>query len=237
MLVEIEASATVRIVRFNHAPENRFSLDFVGAINQALDQIEADKSARSIVFTSALEKYFSNGLDLSWIITQPNDVWSGFLIEFDRLLHRVFVYPKPTVAAMNGHAFAGGLFFALACDWRVMRGDRGWCCIPEIDLGLDLPPGNIALIAHVIGTRNADFYGLSGARLTAAQALGIGMIDQTAEKDQVLPRALETAEMLGAKKTEQYRRHKLGLRARAARVLLEDDPPFIAALVKDKQKA
>ncbi|HUT51751.1 MAG TPA: enoyl-CoA hydratase/isomerase family protein [bacterium] len=235
MIVEIEAEQSARVIRMRSGDENRFNRGLVDALNRALDEIEGESSARSVVFTGAHEKYFSNGLDLSWLISQPHQIWSDFLVDFDRMLYRVFTYPKPVVAAINGHAFAGGLFLALCADWRVMREDRGWMCIPEIDLGLDLPPGNIALIEQAIGRRQTEVLSLSGTRLSAAEALKIGMIDETAPADQVLPRALETAKRLGAKKPAQYASHKKGLRAEAARILDEEDPPFIRSLVKARQ--
>jgi enoyl-CoA hydratase/carnithine racemase len=235
MIVEIEAAQSTRIIRMNSGEENRFNRGLVDALFRALDEIERDGGARSVVFTGAHEKYFSNGLDLAWLITQPQEAWSDFLVDFDRLLHRVFTYPKPVAAAVNGHAFAGGLFLALCADWRVMRQDRGWLCIPEIDLGLDLPPGNIALIQQAIGHRQTEILSLSGARLTAPEALKIGMVDEIAPADAVVPRALETAKRLGAKNPAQYASHKRGLRAEAARLLHDADPPFIRSLVKAKR--
>jgi enoyl-CoA hydratase len=235
MLVEIEKISSVRVIRMNNQGENRFNGPFVEALNHALDEIEAEPGARSVVFVGAHEKYFSNGLDLNWLLTQPAEGWADFLVSFDRLLHRAFTYKKPTVAAMNGHCFAGGLFLAFCCDWRVMREDRGWLCIPEVDLGLDLPPGNVALISYVLGTRKTDILALTAGRLTAKEALEIGMVDEVAKKDEVLDRAIEQARKLSAKNPQNYATIKKSLRAAPARVLFEEDPPFIRALVKEKQ--
>lgn len=232
-MIEIEAVEGARILRMNHG-ENRFNREFVDAFNLALDEMETEGSVRALVFTSSHEKIFSNGLDLNWIIGQPPEEWARFLIDFDRLLHRLFVYPKPTVAAINGHAFAGGLFMACCTDWRVMREDRGWCCVPEIDLGIELPPGNIALVAHTVGHRQADLLALTGRRLPAREAQAIGLVDEVAEADQVLPRALAKAKELGAKNPRIYASHKRGLRAGAARSLAEEDPPFILSMLKSK---
>jgi enoyl-CoA hydratase/carnithine racemase len=235
MIVEIEAAGSARIVRMNSQDENRFNRGLVDALYRTLDEIERDGGARSVVFTGAHEKYFSNGLDLEWLIRQPPQAWSDFLVDWELLLHRVFTFPKPVAAAVNGHAFAGGLFLALAADWRVMREDRGWLCIPEIDLGLDLPPGNLALIQQAIGHRQTEILSLTGVRLTAPEALKIGMVDEIAPAEAVLPRALEAAKRLGAKNPAQYASHKRGLRAEAARLLHDADPPFIRSLVKTKR--
>ena len=230
--LESETHDEIVVLEMDHPPENRFSQPFLDEINAALDRAEKDDSLRGVVFTGANEKFFSNGLDLGWLIDKGREVWEDFCINWEELLHRVFIFGKPVVAAINGHAFAGGLFLALTADWRVMRQDRGWCCIPEIDLNLDLPPGNVALIAHVIGTRNADYYSLTAERLTPQEALRIGMVDELAEKEDVVSRAIEKARQLSKKNPDQYARHKRIIRAAPARSLKEEDPPFLRELLQ-----
>lgn len=233
MSLLIEAAETTRVVRMNRG-ENRFNREFIAAIMAALAELEADSAVRAVVFTGAEEKYFSNGLDLNWIAGQSPGEWAEFLTEFVTLLHRVFTFPKPVVAAINGHAFAGGMFLACGADWRVMRQDRGWCCIPEIDLRLELPPGHIALLVYTVGHRQADWLSLSGCRLTAEQAVKIGLVDEAVSREALLPRALEQARLLGAKNPRQYASHKQGLRGWAARALIEDDPKFVRAMLASK---
>jgi len=227
MLIDLETIDPIRILRMNNQGENRFTRPFLQDFNQALDQIQADPGARALVITGAEEKYFSTGLDLKWLMSRPKEEWVEFLTDIDRLIHRLFLFPKPAVAGINGHAFAGGLFLALAADWRVMRQDRGFCCVPEIDLGIGLPPGTIALIAYVAGKRNAEYLALTGKRLTAQEALKIGAIDEAAKAEEVLPRAVAVAKKLAEKNPAAYARHKLGLREKAARVMEEEDPGFI----------
>ena len=226
-MLDLEEKEAIRIIRMNHAGENKFTKPFIEALNQALDQVEADASAKAVVLTGAAEKFFSTGMDLNWIMTLSKDAWIPFFLEMDKLLHRVFVFPKPMVAAVNGHAFAGGLFLALCTDYRVMREDRGYMCMPEIDLGIHLPPGTVELISHVMGARNSEFMALSGKRLTPKDALDLGAVDELAKAELVLPRSLEIARLLSAKIPKTYAQHKLQLRKNAARVMEIDDPPFI----------
>lgn len=235
MLVEIERNQDIVIVRMNNG-ENRFNGNFVAAMNEALDEIAANDDLRAAVFTGTQEKFFSNGLDLNWILQLPNEEILPFLLEWEKLLNRTFTFPKPLVAALNGHTFAGGLFFALCADWRVMRRDRGWCCVPEIDLCLELPPGNIALIAHVVGHRNTDYLAMTGRRLTAEEAQSLGMVDEVVEINEVIPRSILMARELGGKNPQQFASHKMKLRAGAAKVLAEEDPAFIEEMIKRQRK-
>ena len=190
MLINIEPMDTIRVFRMDNEGENKFTKTFISAFNSALDSAEADAGVRALVITGTHEKYFSTGLDLTWLMSSPKDQWLPFFLDMDRLLLRVFTFPKPVVAAINGHAFAGGLFLALTADYRIMREDRGYCCMPEIDLGIDLPPGTVALISHVLGRRNAERISLTAKKFSAAEALAIGEVDELASKDQLVPRAI-----------------------------------------------
>ena len=110
--------------------ENRFSSAFVGELNKALDEVEQGarqdgaEGGAAMVMT-AEGKFFSNGLDLEHALGNPSFVPT----EFEPLLRRVLSFPIPTVAAINGHAFAGGFMLALAHDYRIMRKGRGFLCL------------------------------------------------------------------------------------------------------------
>ena len=114
--------------------------------------------------TAGAGKFFSNGLGLDWLGTGEEDMF-GFLADVPGLWARILEAPFPTVAAVNGHAFAGGAMFALAFDQRVMREDRGFWCVNEVLLGMDLTPGMGALVqarldkhtAHKAVTQNILF--------------------------------------------------------------------------------
>ena len=112
------------------------------------DEVEGSEGTAALV-TTGTGKFYSNGLDLDWMGAQPpEDVLSTGAMVSDviKLLGRVLAFPMYTVAAINGHAFAAGAMLALAHDTRVMRTDRGYVCLPEVDLGMPLAPGMTAII-------------------------------------------------------------------------------------------
>jgi enoyl-CoA hydratase/carnithine racemase len=100
----------------------------------------------------------------------------------------------PTVAAINGHAFGIGGIMALAHDQRVMRDERGWFCLPEVDLGLSFHPFMQALINARLPARTAQEAILTGRRYDAAAARAAGIVDETAPGDDLLARATELVE-------------------------------------------
>ena len=95
---------------------------------------DAGRDARALV-TVGTGKHYSNGFDLDFLGALPRGDLEAFMDRVLRLLTRLLTFPVPTVAAVNGHAFGIGAMLALAHDRRVMRADRGWFCLPEIDLG------------------------------------------------------------------------------------------------------
>jgi len=222
LLVEIEARDKVRVVRMQSGKDNRFNTDFVDALNHALDSIEADDGASAIVVTGAQEKYFSNGIDLEWVAKSGPDIMKTFFPNFLRMLERFLMFPKPVVAAINGHAFAGGFFFVMTADYRVMRTDRGWCCANEIDLAMPLSKGLLSLPVYVVGKSTAQRIVTTGERYTPEASLELGIIDQTASREELLDQAVATAEMLGSKNPQRYAEYKRDLRSDTSLLILED---------------
>jgi len=195
------------------AGENRFNPAFITAVNQALDQVEAASGAAALVTTGGEEKFYSNGLDLGWLLGEGKNEWKAFIPEVLKFLGRLMAFPVATVAAMNGHAFAAGAMLALAHDYRVMRADRGFFCLPEVDIKIPLAPGMNSLIRCRMSPTVFRDTVLTGKRVGGVEARGLAIVDEAVPADQVLPKAIEIAAGLAAKdrkifgtlKREMYR--------------------------------
>ncbi|MEE2673604.1 MAG: enoyl-CoA hydratase/isomerase family protein [Myxococcota bacterium] len=192
--------------------ENRFNRSFITALNEALDSVEASDGPAALV-TVGQGKFYSNGLDLEWLPAQPQEVIDSFLGDFERLFARLLSLPMISVAALNGHAFAGGAMFSLAHDFRVMRTGRGYWCLPEIDLGMPLRPGMNALITGRLAKNTAHEAIVTGRRYAAEEALAAGIVQQAVPEEDVLDAAVARAaphvgksrEAMQALKREMYR--------------------------------
>jgi enoyl-CoA hydratase/carnithine racemase len=171
-LVEYTIYENVAIVTLNSG-ENRFNPDFIRAYIDALDKIEKETQAVTLVVTSSHDKIFSNGLDLDWLlpVIHKKDVNTakGFFYSLNELFKKTLMLPMLTVAAINGHAFAGGAIFSCAFDFRFMRSDRGFFCLPEVDLGIPFLPGMLALLNRAIPGQKFEELQFTGKRLTAAE--------------------------------------------------------------------
>jgi enoyl-CoA hydratase/carnithine racemase len=174
--------------------ENRFNRTSVDAFHACLDEVDSAEGQKAMV-TIGAGKFFSNGLDLDWLATGEEDMF-GFIADVTRLWARILEAPYPTVAAVNGHAFAGGAMFALAFDQRVMRQDRGFWCVNEVLLGMDLTPGMGALVQARLDARTAHKAVTQAHRFNGHEALHHGIVDETAAEEDVLPIAVGMADRL-----------------------------------------
>jgi Delta3-Delta2-enoyl-CoA isomerase len=190
--------------------ENRFHPDRVAFLNAALDEVGSATGPKAVV-TTGDGKFYSNGLDLDWMASHPDDAEAN-LIAIHALFARVLAFPAPIVAAVQGHAFAGGAMLALAHDLCVMRTDRGFFCLPEVDLGIPFTVGMNALIRSRLSVATAHEAMTTGRRYGGEDAREAGIVAATAGADEVLAQAIQRAEersakagtVLGAIKTRLY---------------------------------
>ena len=232
-MIRLEKQDGVCIMTMRYQGENRFNPDFVKAMMNGLDEAEKDPGVRAIVVTGGDPKFFSNGLDLDWLTANGDDMDKvlGYLKLVNDMFKRWTLYPKPTVAALNGHTFAAGLFMAAHIDFRFMREDRGWICLPEVDINIPLLPGMIAICQATMrpdGFRKTLLHGRATDRTR-------GRRDRLRRKDlppgRVMPACVEFASMLGKKKTATYAKMKHCVREEIARILEDVDPNHFAETI------
>ncbi|GAB3200294.1 enoyl-CoA hydratase/isomerase family protein [Geodermatophilus arenarius] len=173
------------------ADENRFSPDWLTAVDAALDEVEGASGPRALV-TTATGRFFSNGLDLAWLADHA-DQRDAYVARVQRLFARVLALPVVTVAAVQGHAFAAGAMLALAHDQRVMRADRGFWCLPEIDIDLPFSPGMSALVQARLTPQTAHVAMTTGRRYGGTDALAAAIVDRAVAEEDVRPAAVEIA--------------------------------------------
>ena len=173
-LVDYRINEHVATIILNDG-ENRFNPDFCGAFLNTLDTIERETDATTVLITSAHDKIFCNGIDLDWLapVIQQNDLSRAkdFFYLLNRLFRRLVTYPLLSIAAISGHAFAGGAILCCAFDFRFMRSDRGYFCFPEVDLGIPFLPGMNALLKKAMPMYMVEYMEYTGVRLTADQCM------------------------------------------------------------------
>lgn len=201
--------------------ENRFNIDSIAAVDALLDEVEAGPCTALV--TTAEGKIWSNGFDTSWMSAHPEQA-AATIQAGEVLCARVLSLGIPTVAALQGHTFAGGLIFALAHDVRIMRADRGFLCLPEVTFNAVFTSGMIALISGRMAPQIAHKAMVHAHRFTAEEALAGDLIDEAAPVEEVLPRALAAATSLAGNDPDGMRALKRAVYADTLALLGQPTP-------------
>ena len=186
--------------------ENRINLDSLGRLHTILDELETIEGPLAIVWTGA-GKFFSNGLDLERF-AENADEFTMTLRELHRTVARLLLYPAYSVAALNGHTFAGGALLSCAVDYRIMREDRGFWCMNEAEIGLALDEKLAAILFNRLPRATAIDAMLTARRFGARDALAAGIVQDVASESELVARAIEVASVMAGKDRDVLARHK-----------------------------
>jgi enoyl-CoA hydratase/carnithine racemase len=220
-MIELERDGDVFVLHMQDG-ENRFNDRFLAAFTAALDEVESSSGAAALV-TTGEGKFYSNGLDLAWLGGDGQGRAPALLADLDGIFARLLAFPMATVAAINGHAFAGGGMLAMAQDFRIMRRDRGYFCLPEIDLAMGQPlsDGMYAVLETRLPRNDLHEMLVTGRRFGGPEAVGRGIAGEALAEEEVLPRAVAIARELAGKDRATMAALKRGLHRRALDILLQ----------------
>lgn len=170
----------------------------VDQLRAMLDNLERDRGVRSVILTGS-GKFFSFGFDVTGSLSLTKEQFTDFLINFTDLYRYLFLYPKPLVAALNGHTIAGGCMLALACDYRVMVSGRAKISLNEINFGSSVFAGSVEMLRFWAGSANATHILYAGAMHTADEAKCLGLVHEVAREEDCMVAARRAACDLAAK--------------------------------------
>ncbi len=182
-------------------PDNRLTTPVCEAFLAALDILEFAHAPAVVVTTSAIPKFYSNGLDLAHANLRGNPTFLNTALY--PLFRRFLTYPCPTVALLNGHAFAGGLMLAMHHDYRVMNPSRGFACVNELEFGVPLMPAMSSIFRDKVSRETYRTLVLEARRFGGPQALEAGVVDALGGLDAVL-RLVEERGLVTKAKTGIY---------------------------------
>jgi enoyl-CoA hydratase len=217
----------VAVLRIEHGRVGALDVELLNALTEAV--LAAD---RALVITGSGSS-FSAGVDLRRILDGGRAYTEELLAALSRTFRAVFDHPRPTVAAVNGHAIAGGCVLALACDQRLMAGGR--IGLAELAVGVPFPTAALEIVRHALGPRAGQVV-LGAEAVDRERALALGMVDELTEPGELLPRAVTLAAQLAARSPESYRLAKAQLHRAANEVMAAtaaDDTAVLAGWTSD----
>ncbi len=204
----VEMADAVAMVGLQTGKANAINPAFLEAAGAALDKAAA---AAAIVLTGH-DRFFCAGLDLVTLFEFGRSQMLEVMGQFDRLVLRLFTWPAPVVAAINGHAIAGGCILALACDVRIMARGAFRAGLNEIELGLPFPTSALEVARAGLPPAHLETLLYGGQLYEPDELSAKGIVDGLADHDKVLIESLEVAQHLAAKPPQAFAQIKASLR-------------------------
>jgi enoyl-CoA hydratase len=196
-MLDFEERDDVAIMRLQHGKVNALDLELLLAITEAMRGVDR---ARAVVITGS-GSTFSAGVDLQRIVAGGPSYVEEFLPALSESFMAIFDHPGPVVAAVNGHAIAGGCVIAAACDVRLMS--QGKIGLAELSVGVPFPPVPMEIMRHVIGHAVGHLV-LTAALLDPAQAQSIGLVQYVCEAEVLLDSAVDWARQMARTPTDVF---------------------------------
>lgn len=202
--IRTENRENVTVVTLNRGTTNAINRQLVDELTETLRQLKNDTQVRGVVLVSANEKFFSIGFDIPQLFELSRDDFGAFYRAFNRLCIDLYTLPKLLVAAITGHATAGGCILALCCDYRFIAEGRKLMGMNEIKLGVPVPYPVDRIFRQLVGVRIVREVVDSGKFYPPEKLLQMGMVDQVLPLEQVLLRSIEKARLLGSYRQEAF---------------------------------
>ncbi len=203
-LVETASEGRTTIISMAHGRTNPIGPQLVAELHQAVLKAKEDPGISAVVLASASDRFFSIGLDIPQLYPMDREEFAAFAASFDRLCMDLYSLPKPTVVALTGHATAGGCILALTADHRIIGSGRRLMGLNEVKLGVIVPwPADRMLRAMVDG-RTARLIIEQGEFYPPDELLGMGLVDEVVDPEQVVPSAVQLATSMSAMPPQAY---------------------------------
>ena len=228
--VEVKRADKSAVLTLHRGKVNALNGAVVAEFQGRLEELAADDSVGAVVLTGR-GKFFSFGLDVPELYSMSKQDFAGFLRAFTHLYTTLFVYPKPVIAALNGHAIAGGCMMAIACDRRLMAEGRAKMALNEITFGSTVFAGSVEMLRASVGQRNAEEVLLSGAMFDPHRALAIGLLDAVVPAGDLMDLALEEARVMADRSGPAFMNMRKLLRGHIAEIMRDREGESIAEFV------
>jgi enoyl-CoA hydratase/carnithine racemase len=203
----------VTLLRIEGGKANALTPAVLDTIERSIGEFEAGPARAAVIV--GYERFFSAGLPLPLLIDLDRAAMKTFMERFGDVMQRVFACPKPLVAAMNGHAIAGGYVLALQCDWRVLVDADARVGLNETQLGIGLPSSVLEPLKLAVPPASLVPIAYEGRLFSPPEALALGLVHELAPLNELEERAVARAQALATVPSSAVAQVKLGLRRAA----------------------
>jgi len=229
--VELQRWGPVAVVTLSRGKVNAINDSLTRSLASAFKDLREDGDVEAVVLTGA-GSFFSFGFDIPEFLPWSRKDFTGFIERFTVFYTDLFEFPKPVVAALNGHAIAGGCMLALACDRRIMTTGKAKISLNEITFGASVMAGSVEMLKAATGQHHAEEILLKGAMYGPEEAMYLGLVDGVSVADAVLEDAIQEARDLAAGDAVAFASMKKMLRGPVAEEMRQVEPASIAEFVE-----
>ncbi|HXG31330.1 MAG TPA: enoyl-CoA hydratase/isomerase family protein [Thermodesulfobacteriota bacterium] len=213
--IDLSMEENIATVVLNRPKVNAINEGVVDELSGCLKKLETDPSVRAVILTGE-GSFFSFGFDIPEFLGYPKDSFTGFLMRFTDILRYIFLFPKPVVAALNGHTIAGGCMLAIACDYRLMVSGKPKISLNEITFGSTVFTSGVEILKFWVGGKNAETILYGGEMYTAEDARALGLIHEVVGKEGIREAARSVAKGLAKRDGRAFKSVKTLLRKQVA---------------------
>jgi enoyl-CoA hydratase/carnithine racemase len=206
---------------------NALNEDLVDQLHGALADLEDDPGTRAVILTGN-GKFFSFGFDIPEFLPHSREDFRRYVLKFTDLYTYAFAYPKPLVAALNGHTIAGGCMLAITCDHRLMVSGKAKIALNEMGFGSTVFAGSVEMLRFCVGDANSARILYSGALYSAEEAKALGLVDTVVSGGELESAARTVATELAGKPGPAFTSIKSMLRRPVAEAMHSREQESIA---------
>lgn len=222
-----EGIATITIER---GKVNALNDSVLAELKEQFEIFKADDNVKAVILTGT-GKFFSFGFDIPEFLSYTKEAFLNYLSNFSDFYTYLFLYPKPVVAALNGHTIAGGCMLATACDNRVMVSGKARISLNEIGFGSSVFAGSTEMLRFLVGNAHATEILYSGGMFTADEAKKMGLVQKVSSDGKLLDDAGAIAKNLSSKSLPAFTSIKLLLRKSVAEEMMRREEESIREFV------
>jgi enoyl-CoA hydratase len=210
-MLHLTDDAGITTIRLDHGKAHALDLELTGALNTALTDLE-QRDIRAVILTGT-GSIFSAGVDLHRLLSAGDGYIRSFVPVMVDCFRRLFAFPRPVVAAVNGHAIAGGCILAAACDYRLMARGPATIGVPELRVGVPFPLVALEIVRFATSSSHLQELVYRGRTYGPDEAYQRGLVDELVASDKLREQAHAAAQGLATEPAARFRLTKRQLRA------------------------
>lgn len=223
-MFDVTQRGEVAVLRMSHGKANTIDMEFCQGLGERLEEIK--KSPSNALVLTGEGSIFSAGLDLVRVLEEGSEYLQSLGPVLSKVFETLFFFPKPVVAAVNGHAIAGGCLLVCTADHRIMSQGRSRIGVPELLVGVPLPTIALEIMRFVTGSQNLQKMLFGGATYLPEDAIDMGLVDELVDPSSLLDRAVEMAEKLTIVSPRAFEHTKRHIRQPVLEKVRVGEPKF-----------